>query len=71
MAFGFIKKLVAKITGRKLSAPKGGKGSANAGAAKNGSANGRGRNGKRGRGGKVAITHKAAKQLHSCGEKVG
>ena len=52
MAFGFIKKLVAKITGRKLSAPKGGKGSANAGAAKNGSANGRGRNGKRGRGGK-------------------
>ena len=46
MAFGFLKKLVQKITGKDTSASKGGKGSSN-GAKKDGG--GRGRRGKRGR----------------------
>ena len=47
MAFGFLKKLVQKITGKDTSASKGGKGSSN-GAKKDGGG-GRGRRGKRGR----------------------
>ena len=51
MAFGFLKKLVQKITGKAPSAPKGGKGAPNGGAKKdgNGTGNGRGRRSKRGR----------------------
>ena len=49
MAFGFLKKLVQKITGKAPSAPKGGKGAPNGGAKKDGSGGGRGRHGKRGR----------------------
>ena len=51
MAFGFLKKLVQKITGKAPSAPAGGKGAPNGGAKKdgNGAGNGRGRRSKRGR----------------------
>ena len=49
MAFGFLKKLVQKITGKSPAAPKGGKGTANGGAKKDENGNGRGRRGKHGR----------------------
>lgn len=49
MAFGFLKKLVQKLTGKSPSAPKGGKGAPNGGAKKDGTGNGRGRRGKHGR----------------------
>ncbi len=49
MAFGFLKKLVQKITGKSPAAPKGGKGTSNSGAKKDENGNGRGRRGKHGR----------------------
>ena len=49
MAFGFLKKLVQKITGKAPSAPAGGKGAPNGGGKKDGNGNGRGRHGRRGR----------------------
>ena len=52
MAFGFIKKLVAKLTGKKTDAPKGGKGASGGGQNKGGNGKGRGHNDRRGRGGK-------------------
>jgi len=63
MAFGFLKKLVQKITGKSPSAPKGGKGTSN-GAKKDGSGNGggRGRRGKRGRHGNGGGTQQQQQQ---------
>jgi ATP-dependent RNA helicase RhlB len=71
MAFGFLKKLVQKITGKGPSAPKGGKGAPNGGAKKDGNGNGggRGRRGKRGRHGKDGGQRPSGQQQRPSGQQ--